>query len=289
VVLYPALAAQRRGAKLIMDLCDWFGRGGSVEERPNGLVRAMLRPLETFFEEHYRTRADGTLAINAFLRKRAIDLGVKPECTEVIRNGAVTHIAPTDRLAARREFGLPLEAPTIGYVGNIYTRDAELMAAAFDRVRRAMPDARLLLVGYFNRRIETWLEDAASVIRTGAVTFEQVYAYLSACDVCWLPLRDSGANRGRWPGKLNDYMTVGRAVVATAVGDLAEVIPQYRIGVVTRDDADEFARQTVELLHDARRREQMGKQARHAAEGDWSWARKTDTLENFYRRVLQTC
>ena len=56
VVLFPALVAQRRGAKLVMDWADLLGRGGSVEERPNRLVRAVLRPVETYFEDNFRTR-----------------------------------------------------------------------------------------------------------------------------------------------------------------------------------------------------------------------------------------
>jgi glycosyltransferase involved in cell wall biosynthesis len=286
VVLWPALVAQRRGARLIMDWCDWFGRGGSVEERPNRIVRAVLRPVETFFEEHFRTRADGTLTINAFLRDRAMALGVRPESIEVIRNGSDTGIRPVDRLTARRAVGLPLDEPLIGYVGNIYTRDAELMARAFNRVQRAVPRARLVLVGYFNRNIEPLLTHPAAVIRTGSITLEQVHQYLAACDLCWLPMCDSGANRGRWPGKLNDYMAVGRPVVVTGVGELADLIPRHRLGVATRDDADDFAAQTVDLLADADRRQAIGESARRAAEEVFSWERKADALEAFYRQIL---
>lgn len=286
VVLLPALAAQRRGAKLVMDWCDWFGRGGSVEERPSRLIRAMLRPVETYFEDRFRTRADGTTVINAFLRKRAIQLGVQPESILLIRNGSDASVPPLDRLTARRAVGLPIHALLIGYVGGIYTRDAELMASALNRVRRTVPNVQLVLVGYFNRDIESLLDDSSAVVRTGSMTSEQVYQYLAACDLCWLPLCDSGANRGRWPLKLNDYMAIGRPVVSTSVGDLADVILRYQLGVVARDDADDFAAHTLALLADPDRREAMGQAARRAAEEVFSWERQVDVLEVFYRRVL---
>jgi perosamine synthetase len=54
-VLLPALLAGRPPARLIMDWCDWFGAGGSVEERPNPLIRTVLRPVETVFAERFRT------------------------------------------------------------------------------------------------------------------------------------------------------------------------------------------------------------------------------------------
>lgn len=288
VVLWPALVTQQRGAKLVMDWCDWLGRGGSVEERPNRIVRTVLRPVETFFEEHFRTRADGTLVINMFLRDRAVALGVRPESVEVIRNGSDTRIQPLDRLTARRAVGLPPDEPLVGYVGNIYTRDAELMALAFNRVQRAIPRARLVLVGYFNRSIEPLLDDPMAVIRTGGISLNQVHQYLAACDLCWLPLCASNANRGRWPGKLNDYMAVGRPVVSTGTGELADLIPRYQLGVVARDDADDFGAQTVALLADADRCERIGKTARQAAEEVFSWEQRVDELQVFYQRVLNS-
>jgi len=79
-VLLPALYMQdRQKTPLVMDWCDWFGRGGSVEERPNRLVRTLLRPVETFFEEHFRTRAAGTTVICTTLYQKAVELGVPPE------------------------------------------------------------------------------------------------------------------------------------------------------------------------------------------------------------------
>jgi len=286
VVLLPALYAQRRGARLIMDWCDWFGRGGSVEERPNRLVRALVRPIDTFFEERFRRRAEGTLVIAPHLRERAIALGVRPETIAFIRNGSNTAVQPADMVAARQELGLPLAAPLVGYLGAIYPRDAQLMAHALNEVGRCLPQARLVLIGYFNRNIEDMLYNPSAVIRTGPIPFRQLHLYVAACNACWLPLCDTGANRGRWPGKLNDYMAAGRPVVATPVGELATLVPQHGLGVLARDEPIDFAAQTVALLSDPERCERLGRSARRAAETVMSWERMTDELEAFYQRVL---
>lgn len=285
VVLAPALAAQRRGARLMMDWCDWFGRGGSVEERPNPLMRAVLRPVETFFEERFRTRAAGTTVINTFLGARAAALGVSAETITLIRNGSDTSIPVLDRAAARAQVGLAGPAPLIGFVGGTYARDAALMAAALNHVHRARPEARLLLVGYFNRPIEAALDQPERVVRTGPLATGQLYPFLAACDVCWLPLSDTGANRGRWPLKLNDYMTVARPVVATGVGDLAEVVPQFQLGVAAPPEPGAFAAATLALLADPAEQARLGQAARRAAEGEFSWRRQADYLEAAYRRI----
>jgi glycosyltransferase involved in cell wall biosynthesis len=282
VVIFPALAVKRRGARLFLDWCDWFGKGGSVEERPNPLMRAILRPVETFFENHYRTRADGTTVINSFLRQRAISLGVKAEDIRLIRNGADTTIPVINCRSARQALGLPTEGPWIGFVGSTYTRDAQFMAAAFDHVLAAVPQARLILAGYFNRSIEAWVQNPSAIIRSGVVKYHDLYTYLAACDVCWLPLCDSGANRGRWPYKLTDYITVARPTISTAVGDLAEVIPQYGLGLVTPVDVERFAEETLSLLRDEVRAQAIGQTARRAAEEVFDWDKLTEELEAFY-------
>ena len=285
-VLLPARVARHHGAKLIRDWCDWFGRGGSVEERRTPIVRGMVRIADTFFEERFRQQGDATLTINPFLRQRAIELGVEPNTIAVIPNGCDIRLKPFDQAAARQAVGLPAEAELIGYVGNIYPSDAELMAAAFNRVHQVRPNSYLVLVGYFNRAIETLVADPARIIRSGRVSNEQMFQYLAACDVCWLPLRDNGANRGRWPGKLNDYMTMGRPVVVTTVGNLAEVVEGHAIGLTAADNAADFARQSIALLSNPDQRAAFGQAARRAAEDSFSWEQMTDRLEQLYRQVV---
>mgnify|MGYP006278957241 FL=1 len=286
VVIFPALFAKQGGAKLVMDWCDWFGRGGSVEERPP-LMRFFLRPIETFFEERFRGCADGTLTINSFLRDRAIALGVDPKSITVLYNGTDTGVPVWEVSEARQAVGLPAGVPLIGYVGGIYPRDVELMAAAFNRVLHTLPEAKLVLAGYFNREIESLLDHPEAVIRTGWLTKEKMFQYVAGCDLCWLPMYNSGTNRGRWPSKLSDYMAVGRPTVATAVGDLAVLIPQYRIGLVTNDDPDDFATHTVELLVDKKRREEVGRTARRIGVDVLSWERMTDKLIKVYDQIVK--
>ena len=50
--------------------------------------------------------------------------------------------------------------------------------------------------------------------------------YISACDIGWLTLCDSGANRGRFPMKTHDFMAAGVPLLVTDVGDLGEMVRQ---------------------------------------------------------------
>lgn len=287
-VLVPALFLKTlRRLPLVIDWCDWFGRGGSVEERPNPLQRAVLRPVETFFEERCRTCADATTVICSTLYARAVALGVDPSTIVQIRDGAdIEAIHPQDRAAARRALGLPPDGLLLGYLGAIFPRDAQLMARAFDRIHGERPDTRLLLIGYVNAPVEQLTAAPAAVIRTGRLDYAALNGYLAACDLCWLPFCDTGANRGRWPLKLNDYMAAGRATVATAVGDVTEVLHRHAVGVLTSDQPAELAQAVLELWQAPERRAHYERVARHTAESVFDWRLRANELEACYERLL---
>lgn len=286
VVIYPALFARRTSKKLVIDWADWFGAGGSVEVRPNPIVRTIVRPLDTFFETYYRRYADAHTVINKVLLNK-----LKSTCPDVptllIRNGATRAKLTEDKIYLRKKLGLPLNANIIGFVGGIYEQDAILMAKSMDAVVNLNENTYLLLIGYFNRPIEKWMQNPGRVIRTGTLdNHNLVYEYLTATDICWLPLTDCGANTGRWPYKLTDYMTSGRPVVATAIGDMVEFIAHYQIGITTDVNPAAIANATIKLFEDRQKQIAYGRNAYHVAQNDLSWETLTKQLMQFYEKVL---
>lgn len=287
-VIAPALALRRRGVPLVIDWCDWFGRGGSVEERTSAVQRTVLRPIETFFEERFRTYADATTAINRTLAAKARALGVPENRITLLPNGCDVSVAPKlePQAEARARLGLPPDAPLIGYAGAIFPRDAQLLAAAFDRVHAARPEVRLLVLGYTNVPIEELVTNPAAVTRTGRLSADDLQRYLRACDLGWVPLCDSGANRGRWPLKISSYMELGLPFVATDVGDIGAFLTRYPAGSAAAPTPEAVAQATLDLLDDPARRALLGSTGRTLAEGELSWARVTDGVEAVYRGVI---
>jgi len=283
-VIFPALATcAYRSTPLVIDWSDWFGRGGSVEERTNPLQRALLRPVETFFETYFRPFADATTVINQVLRQRALDLGVSAVTITLVPNGCDTTGWQLEKCqAARIALNLPLEIPLIGYVGAIFKRDALLLAHAFDALHTQRPDARLLIMGYCNVAVEQLVRDPGAVIRTGPLDTATLRRYLRACTLGWLPLSDSGANRGRWPLKMNTYMEAGLPFVTTDIGDLGIFVQRYPAGVATAPDPRDLAAQTRALLDDADQLVLLGETGRQLAEHELSWMRVADLVERVY-------
>ncbi len=288
-VLLPGLYLQRtRRIPLVMDWADWFGRGGSVEQRTNPLVRAVLRPVETFFEERFRTQADGTTVICTTLQDKAVALGVPPNSIMRLLNGSdVQQFFPMAAAEVRQQIGIPDNGFIIGYMGSIFRGDAQLMAHAFDLICAQSADVKLLMIGYGGVNIRQLVAMPERVIQTGFVREELLNAYLNVCDLCWLPLCDTNANRGRFPLKLNDYMAAGRATVASAVGDVTTLLEEEPVGLLAADNADSFATQTLRLLRAPALRARMGTHARQVAETRFNWMMLTEQLESFYQRIIE--
>ena len=188
-VLFPSLYAKYiKHMPLVMDWCDWYGRGGVIEELTNPAIRAVLGPVDTFFELRFRTQAVATTVICTTLRDMAINLGVPANQITLLPNpmdGERIHPVPRNEARARLE--LPLDWPIVGYTGTLFQRDAEFMASAFDRVCETHAQARLLVFGYCPIPIKPLVRYPERVIQTGFIQQAHMNDYFGACDVCWQP------------------------------------------------------------------------------------------------------
>lgn len=278
-VILPALALH---APLVLDWADWWGRGGTIEERATGAaVRTLIGPVETWFEEAFRTRADATTVISSALEQRAIALGVSQETILRLPQGCDTEgVVPRERTASRRRLGLALQGPLLGYLGVLNRSDAQLLFETWRFVRERRPDTRLMLIG--NPKVE--VPSDSSIIRTGFVPHEEMLSLIAACDLMLLPLKDTVASRGRWPSKINDYLAAGKATVATAVGDCGELFAAHPIGRITADTAADMGAAVLELVDQPEQCRLMGEAARHVAEHELSWPILTERLNHHYER-----
>lgn len=286
--ILPALMLKKlRKTKLVIDWLDWWGRGGIIAERSDNLAQRLFAPVETFFEEGFRQFADGSVVISSALKNRALALGVAAEHLIQIPFGAdVEGLEPRDNIGARQRLRLNPSARFLGYVGNINTKERDLMLDAFSIINRLDDRSRLVLIGRSGIKESDVHPDLRDRVRfTGEVSYDELQDYIAACEVMLLPLKDTITNRGRWPSKLNDYLAAGRPVVACAVGDLQELFSGASIGALCRDEVESFAEATLRLL--ARPDlDDLGKNARSVAEKKLSWGMLTDQLESFYLEIM---
>jgi glycosyltransferase involved in cell wall biosynthesis len=172
--------------------------------------------------------------------------------------------------------------PTAGLIGTgtwAPTRDAfhRLVRDVWPSVRRAVPEARLLLAG---RGLPVAEADAdAGVEVVGEV--ESSVDFLHGLSVLLFPLsRGSGMKV-----KVLESIACGLPVVTTPAG--AEGIDRTD-GVVEEAANDAFARAAVELLTDAEGRRQRGAAARRLFHERYTPGPATAPLVYLYRRMVES-
>src|SRR5205823_5775752 len=125
----------------------------------------------------------------------------------------------------------------VGFVGSLKPwHGVDALLAAFQEA--AGSDWRLLIVGDGPERER--LEDQATqiggqVIFTGAVSHHQIPEYVATMDIAVAPYRAS-SDFYFSPLKLYEYLAVGKAVVATNVGQIAQVIHHGENGYLVGSD-----------------------------------------------------
>ena len=194
----------------------------------------------------------------------------------------------------RRGLGLTTE-PVVIWVGGFYPwHDLDILLESFGQVLQRHPNAKLVLVGDGQTRpsvarkvLQNGLRQA--VIMTGAIAHTRVPEILSMADVAVVPSAPVPASRGGTgtPLKLFEYMAAGKAIVATALNQAAEVIQEGHNGLlVEAGDVNGFAEAMLTLLNDSVERGRLGQNARRLAVEQYSWEQYTKRLEEIYLNVL---
>lgn len=287
-VLFPSLFLKKKDTPLIMDWADWFGKGGSVEERINPIIRLLLRPIETYFENNFRHKADFSTVICTELRRKLISLGIPNEKILLIRNGVENRMGiPYEKKIAREKIKIDNNKFVIGWLGATFKYDAKLMLDAFNILSDEYDNVLLLLAGYFNHDFSKLVKHPERIISTGFLEQNLLDYYLSSVDIFWLPLRNTLANQGRFPYKLTQYMSYGRPIISSHVGDIPEIFDKEEIGLLVADQPDDYAKNTSFLLNNRGLMEKMGKNAKRLVQEEFSWDKISDSLEDLYYRSIE--
>jgi glycosyltransferase involved in cell wall biosynthesis len=212
--------------------------------------KLLARPLRwtSFLAAH-------TLAVSMAVASFAGEtLNIDPNKTEVLANGMVVEeIRKTSAKAGtsfRRRLGIAGDAKLIGVVGRLVpVKGHDVLLRAMPGVLAKEPSARLLIVGDGPER-QVLEARAHELGLSGYVYFAgylaDVYPALRAVDVCAIPSLSEGL-----PYVLLEAMAMGKPVVASAVGGLAETLNHCENGVLVRpNDGQALTNALVSVLAD---------------------------------------
>ena len=247
-----------------------FHSGGSSSR-----WRRQLRPLQHRVLKHYASRAERLLAVSEFERELFLDsLGVHPDQIRVIRNG-VSDAIVGQRGSVDRDHSLIVSAGRLErYKG--HHRVIEAMPA----VRRAIPTARLLVVGSGPYGPE--LRRMADELDVGdAVTFTSVPQLDRAAMGRLLAQATVSAHLSDYEAEgigVIEARAMGCRVVVMANTALLELIKKHQaISVPDQPSCTAVARALIDAL-------EAGPADLNAPVRTWQDV--TDDLEKTYRAIL---
>jgi glycosyltransferase involved in cell wall biosynthesis len=289
-VIIPALYAKQHSkateVKLVIDWCDWWGRGGTQAERKGKLAKLVYGPVETFFEEAFRTKADGTTVISEALYQRSLRLRVPQDTIRILPQGCDTdEFLNLDRASARKALGIPLDVHLILSVGALTTSEAKLFFDSAQLLLGTRADCRVVMIGNHRSLIPPAIKYHPRFFEAGFVAEETLRNYVAACTALLAPLTDTIASRGRWPSKVNPFLAAGRVAVVTEVGDLAKILKREVAGIVPRCDAEDIVKSINNLLASPSLQRRYECRARWVAENLLAWPIVTAKLEEFYQTL----
>jgi glycosyltransferase involved in cell wall biosynthesis len=278
-----AILARAQRLPLVLEFNSsevWKGRywGGLRLERHAQLVeRINLRA------------ADRVVVVSRVLRDELIAKGVPTQRIVLNPNGVDAGIFRPDAggQRIRRQLGDTSDV-VIGFSGTFGAwHGIPTLARALTLVLEARPNARWLLLG--DGPLRPLIDQALNgnslqkqrVAQVGLRPHAEMPGYLAACDVLVSPhgkQADGGEFFGS-PTKLYEYMATGRAIVASHLGQIAEVLTDGESALlVPPDDPEALARAIVRLIDDTSLRVRLGSAARAAAEARHTWRQNAERV-----------
>ncbi len=194
----------------------------------------------------------------------------------------------------RAELGLTGEA-VVMFTGSFQPwHGLDRLIEAFAKVTSEIPAAKLVLVGDGVTVSRAELEGQArrvglenNIIFTGGVSYSRIPALLSVADVAVAPYPDLSAELWFSPLKLFEYMAAAKAIVASRVGQTAEVLKDGCTGLLVKPgDTEALSKAIIKLLKEQDLRLRLGQKAQEEAIKNHSWKLRAEKLEEIYRSVL---
>ena len=251
-------------------------------------------PFTRTLERMVLRRAERVFAVSTILKGLLIEDGIDATRIGVVPNGAdPNRFHPAvDAGVVRRRYGLE-NAVVVGFLGSFGRwHDIGLIADAIPAVLSRHPAARFLMAGAALEDLPASLREkfagvADHVVFTGVVPLAEAPLYVAAMDVA-LTVFPAIPNFGPSVIKQFEYMAAGRAVVATAIGQQAEVIQDGVNGILIAP-GDRIGLETAicRLVADPDLRLRLGETARATILQGFTWRHNAERITELCEQAMR--
>lgn len=233
------------------------------------------------------------ITISDLLKDYLVRSGVPETKITVVPNGADPDLfrPMPGGVQTRQHLGIPRDAVVVGWIGSLYGWSGiENLLAISKRLLMQRKRIVLLFVGGGRNRevIRSHFTDqdlAGRVSLTGTVPYADVPRFVNVMDVVVVPY----PKRPFWyPSsmKLFEYMSAQKAVVASAVPQVTDVIRDGMNGFLfDPDDGDAFAEKVLRLVDSPALRRRLSLAARRTVLESYTWDRHGRKMEAVLKKA----
>ena len=260
--------------------------GAVVTESLYSKATWLEQALRRRFEAHVTDAAAVVAASHTLAILLERDCRVSRDRLSVVPNGVDLPAEPAeDPSIVRARLGLN-GATVIGTTSNMLRYEN---LEAILEVAARLPSAHALFVGDGPVRRELERRARLSGVAftfAGRVPPSEVPGYLGAMDIFAVPRRSATITRYASPIKVVEAMAMGRAVVATALGDVPNLLGDGERGLlVPPGNPAAFVAAVGSLANDPERRSALGMGARAHAVHELSWDGAVQRYSSIYNRL----
>lgn len=218
---------KRQGVNIAAEFCDLRSVGWTPKNIKDWINWLTLKADEALIPRH----TDLNIVISKYLEdhclKRAAD--TKLIRIPVLVDQDLFTPSQSSAKAFAKTWNIPKNSIVFSYVGGLWkTEGVGYLVKAFAKVVKSHPNARLVIAGRLKKTdnhddIEALVKQYKlenHVITPGWVSTDVVVGIYSRSDVLVLPQIDDEFAVAALPTKLAEYSNVGKAIIATRVGDV---------------------------------------------------------------------
>lgn len=263
-----------------------------IAREMNQYYRLGLSSLASRIEKEVYRQTTAIAVVSTQLKRDLVEYGISPDVIFVNPNGVDPHEfnPAVDALAVRQRFDLEGKQ-VIGFLGSLAPwHGVDKLLDAAQTVCQEKPDARFLIVGsgsqseYLQQRTrQSGIED--KVVFAGAASHDEVPRYVNAMDIATAPY----PHMDRFyfsPIKIFEYMSAERAIVASRLGQIGEVIEDGVTGMLFKaGNVRELADVLIRLLDQPHLRASLGSQARRTVLAKYTWLQNAERIVEAYHRL----
>jgi glycosyltransferase involved in cell wall biosynthesis len=284
---------------IAMKLAKQFGIPFAVSLHGSDITIAE-RPAFKRMAKSILKRAAWVSACSEDLRIRAIELGCDPEKIETIPYGVDTILFQPDasrmsKLRRRLKDNLKGGEKILLAVGRLVEKKGFIyLIEAMGKLFQKRRDILCIIAGDgdLKNQLQRKIYDlgvSKTVLLAGNIKRDELQLYFSGCDILVVPsIKDNKGNVDGLPNVLMEGLSSGRAVIASDIAGIPNVITNGINGLLTEPgNSQQIADAIVKLVDDGPLRRRLGTEARRQCLNRYTWKISGGKYANGLKAIIK--